>query len=98
MPILALDQVNDAEVQVGAQASVERDLCFAVGPPLFGSGKIQEPEAHGLAQLVGEVAGQNNPRNVRLHQTDITCWVVEGFRTQEIWQSLVQVHPTDPVD
>ena len=78
------DYIRDAEIQVWAQPPVEPHLGFAIGQAARRRCEVDEPEVHGLANLVGEVAGQHDPRDVGLQQSQIRCSMRERLGVQQV--------------
>ncbi len=62
---------GDAEVQIGRKSPVEPQLLLARGAPLRERGEVEEPEVDRLLDLVRVVAGQHDPRDVRLDDLDV---------------------------
>ena len=69
-PVLDTCHAPDAEIQVGRQAAVQPHLDRAQLPPARRGSVVEEVEDERLFQLVGELAGEEHPRDVRLAHLD----------------------------
>ena len=65
-PVLDTCHAANAEIQVGRQAAVQPHLGLAQLPPARRGSVVEEVEDERLFQLVGELAGEEHPRDVRL--------------------------------
>ena len=82
-PPSALDQVDHAEVDIRAESTVQPHLFVAVlGPPLEGR-EVEEPEVDRFLDLVGESAGQHDPRDVRLEESEVGAGCRIGARPEQ---------------
>ncbi len=61
---------HHVEVEAGRGAAVQAQLLLAVEAARFQRGEVDEAEAYGLLDLVGEVTGQQHPGDVRLEELD----------------------------
>ncbi|GIU89666.1 MAG: hypothetical protein KatS3mg010_0765 [Acidimicrobiia bacterium] len=67
---LLVGHVDDAEVDVGGEAAVQRDLAFAVAPARLGGRQVDERERDRLLALEDAIADERDARDVRLDQLD----------------------------
>jgi hypothetical protein len=59
------------EVPAGGGAAVEAQLLLAAAAPRLEGAEIEEAEAHRLLDLVGEIAREQHPGDVRLDLLDL---------------------------
>ena len=69
------DDGLDAEVHARGEPAVQPDLLAAHLPAALDGAVVEEREPHRLLELVGAVAGEENPRDVRLADLDRTLVV-----------------------
>ncbi len=62
---------HDVEIEIGREPAIEPHFVLARGAPLGERREVEEPEVEVFFQLVGEVAGEHHPRNVRLDALDV---------------------------
>jgi hypothetical protein len=65
-----VDDGNYAEIEPGRGAAVEPQLLFAEETTLLERAEIEEAEVHRLLDLVGVLAGEEYPRDMRFDQLD----------------------------
>ncbi len=63
---LGVEHVEDPQVHVGRQSAVQRDLPTAGVLARLPGGEVQEAERHGLLELVGPIAHEEDGGTVRL--------------------------------
>lgn len=69
-PVSACD-ARDAKVQRRRQAPVQPDFLLAEVPPNVQRAVVHERQPHRLLDLVREIAGQHDPRDVSLDQLGV---------------------------
>ena len=91
---------NDIKVETGGKSPVQPHFFLTVEITLIQRREIKKPEIDGFLDLVGELSGQNYPRDMRLDQADVIDRMVKKFRIlQGAYQShLVLRHTITPVD
>lgn len=62
---------HDIQIEIRNEAAVEAQLLLAEVAPELQRAEVQKSQIHRFFQLVGVVAGQKDPRNVRFHQADV---------------------------
>ena len=80
------------EVDLRGQAAVEAHLLLAVVPAFGQRAEVEEPEFDGLLDLVDEVAGQEDRRDVGLADLHLPDRVGVSGRVREGLDQLGQVH------
>ena len=64
------DQRRDAQIDVRGQPPVQEDLLAAIAPASLQGREVQEAQVHRLLHLVGEVAGEEDHRDVGVVHLD----------------------------
>ena len=66
---------NDVEIELRRPRLVQAQLLLAEMPAFLQGAEIQEIQHHGLLDLVGVVACEDHPGDVRLHEFNVVCRV-----------------------
>src|SRR5690606_36585214 len=64
-----------AEVHIGRQPAIQPNLVLARLMARMSVGEVEKLKAYGLLEFVGEAAGQEDPRNMRLDTLDGIRWM-----------------------
>ncbi len=74
---------NDVEIDLGRRGLVQAQLFLAKVPALLQRAEIEEVEHDRLLDLVGVVAREDDPGDVRLHEFDVVGGVGERIFPQQ---------------
>ena len=74
---------RDAQVEIGRQPAVQPQFLLARGTPLRERGEVEEPQVERLLDLVGIVAGEHDPRDVRLDDLDVRRRMRKALRVAQ---------------
>ena len=77
------NNLDDAEIDIRAQASVQAHFLGAIGRALLGRREIDEAKIDWLLQFVCEAAGEDDPGDMRVAQHQIIGGMVVRLRSQE---------------
>jgi hypothetical protein len=89
---LVTDHGLHPEVGIRGEAPVEPDLLMAVEASLLKAGKVQEAQVEGLLELVHQLAGQKDVRDVRLDMLHLLGAVRVEARLAKAGDELVLIH------
>ncbi len=74
---------NHVEVELRRPRPVQAQLLFAKMPAFLQGAEVEEIEHDRLLDLVGVVAGQDHPGDMRLHEFDVAGRVGKRIRAQQ---------------